>query len=314
MKIKNLDFGENAIFLSPMAGVADFSYRALCREYGADFSFTEMVSCKGLLYDSERTNKMLFTLEQEKFCGIQLFGSEPEDFAKVVKMPQLEKFDIIDINFGCPAQKVFKNGEGSALLQYPQRVYEIVKAAVSNTKKPVTAKIRLGINEENFNGPEIARLIEKAGASAIFVHGRYREQQYSGKVDYELIKKIKQSVSIPVIGNGDITDLESLQKMRDTGVDAVSLARASMGKPWIFASLKGKELEIAPYGVFKRYVEKLKLQFSEEFLSKYLRKHALWYLKGYNSIEVKTKVASAESVEELLKDMEEFFKNKAKDV
>lgn len=309
MKIKNLDFGNNAIFLSPMAGVADYSYRGLCRKFGADFSFTEMISCKGLIYDSERTNQMLFTLEEEDSCGVQLFGSDPEDFAKVVKMPQLQKFDIIDINFGCPAQKVFKNGEGSALLQYPQKVYEIVKAAASNTDKPVTAKIRLGINQENFNGVEIARLIEKAGASAIFVHGRYKDQGYSGSVDYELIKKIKQSVKIPVIGNGDITDEKSLQKMLATGVDAVSLARASMGKPWIFAQLKGKSVEFEKFQVFKQYVDGLKIKFSDEHLSRYLRKHALWYLKGCSCLETKKRVANAQSLEIILNELERFFTN-----
>lgn len=308
MKIKHLTFDKNAIFLSPMAGVGDFAFRALAREFGADFSFTEMISVRGLIFDNEKTLKMLKTLPQEEFAGVQLFGSNPQDFAKAVRHPALEKFAIIDINFGCPVHKLFKNNEGSALMKDPQLIYEIVKATVENTNKPVTAKIRLGINEQAFNGVQVAQLIEKAGASAIFVHGRFRDQQYSGKVLYDYIKQIKQAVSIPVIGNGDIVDENTLNKMRETGVDAVSVARASMGQPWIFAKLKNKNVDINPYDIFHRYVVLLREDFSEKFLSKYLRKHALWYLKNMQCTELKIKVAKAESTSQLLSDMKAYFK------
>lgn len=308
MNIKHLKFS-NPIFLSPMAGVGDFAFRALCREHGADFSFTEMISVAGLVHNSAKTKKLLFTLEEEMPCGVQLFGDNEDEFAMAVKMPELKKFDIIDLNFGCPAPKIFKNNAGSALLSNPEKIRKIVTACVQNTSKPITCKIRLGIDNKSINAVEIAKICEQAGASAITVHGRTKLQSYSGVVDYDEIAKVKAAVNIPVIGNGDICDKESYKKMLATGVDGVSLARASLGRPWIFNELKGINENISTFDVIKKHIEKMKLQYDEKFLTKYFRKHLLWYLKNYRASELKLDICKLESLEEILQKIEKFFQN-----
>lgn len=307
MKIKNLNFSDDALVFSPMAGVGDFSLRALARSFGADFSYTEMVSCKGLIYESAKTNDLLFTLPEEKSLGIQLFGGDEKDFARVAKMPQLEKFDLIDINFGCPAPKIVRNAEGSALLEFPDKIFNIVKATVENTSKPVTAKIRLGIDDDTINAVEVAKAIEAAGASAITVHGRTQKQHYTGKVNYEGIALVKQSVSIPVIGNGDVVDQASYKKMLETKVDAVALARAAMGSPWVFGIIKGQNPNYNLLDVMTRHYEGLKQIYPDEFLAKYLRKHFLWYLKPLGSRELNEKVVKMTDVKEILFEIENFL-------
>ena len=308
MKIKHLEFSK-PIFLSPMAGVGDFAFRALCREHGADFSFTEMISVAGLIHNSVKTKKLLFTLPTEMPCGVQLFGDNEEEFAQAVKMPELEKFDVIDINFGCPAPKIFKNNAGSALLSNPDKIKKIVTACVQNTSKPITCKIRLGIDDKSINAVQIAKICERAGASAITVHGRTKKQNYSGNVDYEEIAKVKAAVNIPVIGNGDVCDKESYNRMLQTGVDGVSLARASLGRPWIFNEVKGINENICVIDIIKNHVEKMRLQYDEKFLIKYFRKHLLWYLKNYRANELKLEICKLENLDEILKKIETFFQN-----
>lgn len=308
MKIKQLEFC-NPIFLSPMAGVGDFAFRALCRQHGADFSFTEMISVAGLVHNSAKTKKLLFTTEQEKHCGVQLFGGNEDEFVLAVKMPELQKFDIIDLNFGCPAPKIFKNNAGSALLSNPEKIKKIVMACVQNTDKPITCKIRLGIDDNSINAVEIAKICEQAGASAITVHGRTKMQNYSGRVNYDEIAKVKKAVKIPVIGNGDICDKESYQKMLETGVDGVSLARASLGRPWIFNEIKGAKENIDTYEIIKQHIEKMRLEYDDKFLTKYFRKHLLWYLKNYRANELKLEVCKLENLDEILQKIEMFLKN-----
>lgn len=306
MKIKNIEL-DNPIILSPMAGAGDFAFRAICRQFGADLSYTEMISVKGLKYNSERTKKMLYCLEDENPKAVQLFGSDEQDFFDACKMPEIEEFDIIDLNFGCPVQKVFSNEEGSALLDKPNQIYKIVSACVKATDKPVTAKIRLGVDEKKVNGIEIAKICEDAGASLVTVHGRLRSQMYSGVVDYEQIAKIKASVKIPVIGNGDIVDKTSLEKMRQTGVDGVSLARGALGSPWIFAILKQKDIQIDKIEVIKKHINLLQTKFADEWIVKYFRKHFLWYLKGYNCPTLKVELSRTDNLQVAIKKLEDFF-------
>lgn len=308
MKIKHLEFS-NPIFLSPMAGAGDFAFRALCRQHGADFSYTEMISVAGLVHNSEKTKKLLYTLEGEHPCGVQLFGDNPDDFAFAVKMPELKKFALIDLNFGCPAPKIFKNNAGSALLAFPEKIQKIVSACVANTDKPVTCKIRLGIDDKTINAVEIAKICEHAGASAITVHGRTKMQNYSGSVDLEEIAKVKASVKITVIGNGDITDKESYEKMLSTGVDGVSLARASLGRPWIFNELKGVKDNSVPIEIIRQHVEYMSLIYDKKFLIKYFRKHLLWYLKNYKANDLKLEICKNENLGEILDKMEKFYQN-----
>lgn len=237
IKIDNLVIPNN-IFLAPMAGVTDMPYRKLCRELGAGLTYTEMVSSKAIHYNNEKTMNICEVFEDEHPVGVQLFGSDPEVMGETAK--RISKIaDLIDINMGCPATKIVKNNEGSALMKSPKLVREIVTSVVDNSSVPVTVKIRKGFDDNSINAVEIAKIAEEAGAKLITVHGRTREQQYSGKSDLEIIKKVKEAVSIPVIGNGDITTPIDAKNMFDyTKCDGIMIARASMGNPWIFASVK----------------------------------------------------------------------------
>lgn len=308
MKINNLIFN-NPIILSPMAGVGDFAFRNLCRKFGADFSYSEMINVLALLHDDKKTNKMLYTLPNEKPVGIQLFGNDEDAFKKVVGLKKLEKFDLIDLNFGCPAPKIFRNNSGSALLGDVVKISKIVKACCDGTNKPVTCKIRIGLDDEHINAKEIAIACEESGCKAITVHGRTKQQQYSKTVDYEQIALVKSSVKIPVIGNGDVRDKESYQKMLSTKVDGVSLARASLGTPWIFSVLKNKCENFSVIDVIKEHVCEMGKMYTKEFLSKYFRKHFLWYLKNYKADELKRECCEMKDIDLTLSKLELFFKN-----
>jgi len=292
---------DNRVFLAPMAGVTDMPFRVLCKEQGAGLVYTEMVSAKGMHYNSERTYRIAEINPEEKPCAIQIFGSDPGIMAEIAAELNNSEADIIDINMGCPTPKITKNGEGSALMKTPDLAGKIVKSVVNATSKPVTVKIRMGWDEENINAVEIGNIAEENGARAVTIHGRTRQQFYSGKADWSIIKKLKQALSIPVIGNGDIFSPEDAARMfNETGCDAVMIGRGARGNPWIFK----RTLHFLNTGVLLpepsfeekikttiRHMEMLIDSTDERFGVLEMRKHIAWYLKGMrNSSYVKDRI------------------------
>lgn len=286
--------------LAPLAGVSDRSFRQICHEHGCGLSFTEMVSAKGLHYKSKNSEELLITEpELEGAVGIQLFGHEPEMFAESCRALEESPNVCIDINMGCPVPKVVKNSEGSALLNKPELAQACIRACVENTEKPVTVKMRIGF-ENAKRAVELAQAFEAAGAAVITVHGRTREQYYSGKADWETIKSIKKSVKIPVIGNGDIFTHEDALRMMDySGVDAVMIARGAMGNPWIFEGEKPGWEEIRPELI--RHAQLLVKDKGEYVGIRQMRSHAGFYIKGIKGAsELRAKINHCETLDELL--------------
>lgn len=302
---------QHPVILAPMAGVCDLPFRVLAKSLGCALVVAEMVSDKGLIYRNEHTYEMLAIEESERPISIQIFGSDPICMAKAARIVEQAGADIIDINMGCPTPKIVKNGEGAALMRTPDLAYRIIAAVVEAVQIPVTVKMRKGWDDSSVNAPAIAKLAEQAGAAAVAIHGRTREQFYSGVADLEIVKQVKESVAIPVIGNGDIRCPEDAQRMMAfTGCDGVMIGRAAQGNPWVFAQINyfldtGNKLLLPTVtekvALLRQHFE-LMIQFKSEYIAvREMRKHAAWYTKGLpGSAELRCLFNQAENKAEFL--------------
>lgn len=309
MNIRNVKI-DNPYILAPMAGVTDLPFRLLCKEQGAGLLCMEMISAKALQYKNKNTKALLAIHPKEYPVSLQLFGSDPKIISEQAKRIEELPFQILDINMGCPVPKVVKNGEGSALMKNPKLVYEIVYQTARAIQKPVTVKIRKGFDDACINAVEIAKIIEEAGGAAVAVHGRTREQYYSGKADWEIIRQVKEAVSIPVIGNGDVTSGEKALEMRErTGCDGVMIGRGAQGNPWIFHELLEYDRtgKLPPRPSKEQIKEtmlrhaRFQLEFKGEYLGiREMRKHVAWYTKGMEgSAKLRDDINKVESYTEL---------------
>ena len=316
MKIGNIEL-KNKLILAPLAGYTNHVYRKICYDMGAALTYTEMISDKGLLYENDKTWDLCYISEDERPVSLQLFGGNIEEITKAAKLiDQRCNCDIIDINMGCPVKKVLKSGSGSYLIKDTKYLEDMVRSVVNNVSKPVTVKVRIGWDHSTINHVEIAKAAERGGASAICVHGRTKSDFYSGKVNLQAIKEVKENVKIPVIGNGDIKTIEDLQNMLDTGVDFVMIGRASLGNPWIFKEFNAylnKEEYIAPTDEEKirfllNHLEELVKLKGEKIAILEMRSLAAWYVKGMkHNKEFKLKLINITTVEEFKQIVYECF-------
>lgn len=293
-----------------MAGVTDLPFRLLCKEQGAGLLCMEMVSAKAILYKNKNTKELLTIDPRENPVSLQLFGSDPDIVAGIAHQIEDRPFDILDINMGCPVPKIVNNGEGSALMKNPKLAGEIIKKTVNAVQKPVTVKIRKGFDDDHVNAVEMAKIAEDAGAAAIAVHGRTREQYYAGKADWDIIRQVKEAVSIPVIGNGDLLTPEDVTAMKEqTGCDGFMIARGAQGNPWIFRQIlhyfeTGEHLEKPSFAEVTQMIlrhARMLMDFKGDYIGiREIRKHAAWYTAGYpHSSQLRVKINEVESYEEL---------------
>lgn len=317
MKIGNVTL-DNKVFLSPMAGVTDLPFRLICKEQDCGMLYTEMINAKALCYDDQNTKKMLKIEEEEHPVAVQIFGSDPAFMGGAAEILNEYPNEILDINMGCPAPKVVKNGDGSALMRNPKLAEEVLKSVVKNSKKPVTLKIRKGWDDNNINAVEIAKIAEASGISALAIHGRTREQYYSGKADWDIIAKIKENINIPVIGNGDVFEVEdAINMVNKTKCDAIMIGRGAQGNPWIFKRInhymKTGEILPEPTGEEKinAALKHLKLAIDEhgEYVAvREMRKHIAWYLKGLRgSAKLRDEINKIESYEEVVNKLRDYL-------
>ncbi len=312
MKLKSINIGnvktENNIFLAPLAGFSDFAMRDICLSFGAGLTFTEMVSCKGLLYDNENTKDLLFTGDNEKIKCVQIFGNDPKIMRQAIESPLLAKFDVVDVNFGCPMPKIYNNGEGSALLANPMLAQKIIEEC-SKSGKIITCKMRTGLKDGEYVTQDFAKAVYEGGAKMITIHGRTRDKIYAGEPEYAEIEKAKKAVNVPIIANGGIFTKEDAEKMMDkTGADGIMLARGALERPWLFAEILGNDVKINKKKLINEHIDRLLTKYDDKTVAITFRKQLCLYLKGEkNSSEFKQQLFTYKDTYSVKKAINEFF-------
>lgn len=308
LTIGNVKLNSNIVF-APIAGFSEVGFRHLCAKFGAGLTYTELVSAKGLVFGNKGTEELIATTPIQTPCAVQLFGSDPEFMYKASKDDRLKKFDIIDINMGCPVRKVFGNGDGSALMANPSLITEIVQAVSEGAKRPVTVKMRSGIEIGKPLAVECAIAAQKGGASAVTVHPRYREQYYSGDCDYSIIRDVKNAVDIPVIANGNITDAQSLENVRKiTAADGFMIGRGALGRPYIFAELRGEKPEIDVKSLIYEHISVLREFMADFTVANVMKLQLCYYARGgKNAKAVRVEIGKAKSLDDIFAIVETYF-------
>lgn len=308
LKIGDVQLKSNIVF-APIAGFSEVGFRHMCAKYGAGLTYTELVSAKGLCYGNKGTQELLAREDFSSPCAVQLFGSDPEFMYKAAKDERLAKFEIVDINMGCPVKKVFNNGDGSALMKNPDLITEIVQAVKEGAKRPVTVKMRAGVDSGKPVAVECALAAQKGGASAVCVHPRYREQFYSGEADHSITKAVKEALDIPVIANGDITDLRSLAGVRDlTGADGFMIGRGALGRPWIFSELNGGNGAHDVKADIYEHIAVLRKYMCDFTVANVMKLQLCYYAKGGRDAKaVRVEIGKAKSIDDIFDIVEKYF-------